>query len=331
MRNYPSPQERLRIIAKRKALMQELIETFLKPDKDQEMNRLSKKYGGAEVQRMLENVRRNLQNRNIENDEEILYRDYLKIYRRFGGERAFLDFRTFNKLNDEFADLYARKNFGSDLSMAEEERLEELDDLMLKGSQYWEDITPEDPPDEMPVMEDLPGYSPSQASTIRLAEGQAPVCKKDGFPLLKINNQLKCVAEYLDDCIGQKTIIDVVQSDKTTYLVFSNGHKLPLLCPCCNGSLEITDLEEMRRKIIRQRLVSMSIASRVYEDGQEYDELVLEFSDKEVPSETVDLSVSFEVALELEHPIMCRQRSRTNRERDAKKKKRSRKKKRRGK
>jgi hypothetical protein len=280
---------------------------------------------------MLENVRRNLQNRNIENDEEILYQDYVKIYRRFGGKRAFLDFQTFNTLNDEFTDLYARKNFGSELSIAEQERLEELNDLMLKGSQYWEDITPEDPPDEMPIMEELPGYSPSHASTIRLAEGQAPVCKKDGFPLLKINNQLKCVAEYLDRCIGQKTIVDVVQSDKTTFLVFSNGHKLPLLCPCCNGSLEITDLEEMRQKTIRQRLVSMAIASRVYEDGQEYDELVLEFSDKEMPSETVDLSMSFEVALELEHPIMCRQRSRTNRERDAKKMKRSRKKKRRGK
>jgi hypothetical protein len=37
---------------------------------------------------------------------------------------------------------------------------------------------------------------------MKLSTGVAPICERDGFPKLKINGRLECVAEYLDRCIG---------------------------------------------------------------------------------------------------------------------------------
>ena len=59
------------------------------------------------------------------------------------------------------------------------------------------------------------------------------LCKRDGFPLVKINGQWECVAEYLDRCVGGQRIKDVIQRDDTFYYIFESGHELPLLCFCC--------------------------------------------------------------------------------------------------
>jgi len=57
-------------------------------------------------------------------------------------------------------------------------------------------------------------------------------CKRDGFPMLEIDGRWECLAEYLDRCIGQQAIVDLIKRGKTFYYVFENGHELPLLCFC---------------------------------------------------------------------------------------------------
>jgi hypothetical protein len=85
-------------------------------------------------------------------------------------------------------------------------------------------------------------------------------------------------------------------------------------------------MEQMRQETLNHSLVAMSIASGEFEDGQEYDELVLEFSNKEPGPEKFDLSVSFDVAIGLEHPAICQYKSRSRANRGSKRKRRSRKK-----
>jgi hypothetical protein len=45
-----------------------------------------------------------------------------------------------------------------------------------------------------------------------MAEVKNPyaLCERDGFPMVKIDGQLQCVAEYLDRCIGQQKVVDLI-------------------------------------------------------------------------------------------------------------------------
>jgi hypothetical protein len=36
-------------------------------------------------------------------------------------------------------------------------------------------------------------------------------CERDGFPMVKIQGRWECVAEYLDRCIGQQRVVDLIQ------------------------------------------------------------------------------------------------------------------------
>ena len=64
-----------------------------------------------------------------------------------------------------------------------------------------------------------------------------PLCERDGFPMIKTDGQLQCVAEYLDRCIEHQKVVDLIQRGKTIYYVFENGHELAMLCFCCGESL----------------------------------------------------------------------------------------------
>ncbi len=129
-------------------------------------------------------------------------------------------------------------------------------------------------------------------------------CPDDGFPMIKIKGQWQCVPEYIDRCIGQQPIADVIQAGKTVYYVFENGHQLPLLCSCCGGNLVI-DVEQERKDKIGRRLESMSIGYTHSEEGEEIEELVLEFSKKGLLSSIVGMPVSFQVAAQMRHPSNC--------------------------
>lgn len=137
MPTYPSPQERLEIIAKRRQLLDELNSVLAKVDPVRENNEikyLSNRYGFNEVQRILRIIQRQSQAKGVQDDAVQVYKRYLEIYRRFGGQRPLLDFDRFNELTLEFAKLFAQELSNQSLPGNQKKRLDELTDLMFKDS-----------------------------------------------------------------------------------------------------------------------------------------------------------------------------------------------------
>ena len=74
-------------------------------------------------------------------------------------------------------------------------------------------------------------------------------CEQDGFPILEINGEPHCIADFVDHCIGGQQITDIVQRNSTLYYVFESRHELPMLCYCCGYPLQYDDPQ-----LIRQRM-----------------------------------------------------------------------------
>lgn len=342
---YPSPKERLIIINKRRQLLKELNSILAKPNTIKqypEIDHLNNKYGMSEVQRMLDIIKKQFQVKSIEDDTIMVYKQYIENYRRFGGQRPLIDFKTFNELNLEFTKLFGKKLFGQLLSTNQQRRLDELTDLMFKESIFWDDITHEEPPAKIPDIDfsnlkvsDIPKTS-DVSKTISLAQGKVPACERDGFPMLIINGRLECVVEYLDRYIGQQKIIDVIKQGEIYYYVFANGYQLPLLCFCCNRPLVISNLIKTRQNMLGRRLVAMAMETKRFENGQELEELILQFSKKGILSKEEELGVSFEeelgvsfeVAVYLKHSLTSSEKIVKDISHGYKKKKTARKKKR---
>jgi hypothetical protein len=73
-------------------------------------------------------------------------------------------------------------------------------------------------------------------------------CSEHGCPMIQIGNDYVCVFEYVDSCIGNQQVVDVITdigagSTETDLLVFENGWQLPLLCPACGGPIQTCDEE----------------------------------------------------------------------------------------
>jgi hypothetical protein len=309
MNKYPSKEGRKKIIAERKQLAHELMMSLITTNEPRliaELDRLSDRYGRAEVERQVNFLRDSLAAAGApdEQREAFFYDKYIGYYRLFGGKRPLLSREEYATLNEECAPLAARQEFEQALTSAEQERLTYLTDLMLREARFWEGLVPEDPPPAMPKL-DRP--APKKAAAVVPIQSGAggPLCPRDGFPLLKIDGKLECSAEYIDRCVGGEAVVDVVQRGTTTYYVFENGHQVPLLCGCCGGPLAITDLAQERKHVGGRRLESMSAGPLVTEDGREYPALSLEFSKRGLFSKRVSIPVSFEVAARLRHPVDC--------------------------
>jgi len=132
-----------------------------------------------------------------------------------------------------------------------------------------------------------------------------PRCKHDGFPMVTIKGRLHCAAEYLDRCIGQQPIVDVIQRNQTTYYVFENGHELPLLCFCCVRPLLTVDLAETQHDMQGRRLDSMSVGIVFNEADEELLQFRLEFSGRGWFSKALFVPVAPEVAVKMRHPPDC--------------------------
>jgi hypothetical protein len=132
-----------------------------------------------------------------------------------------------------------------------------------------------------------------------------PTCAHDGFPLVTIAGRSQCVAEYLDRCIGQKRVVDMVQRNETTYYVFEDGHALPLLCFCCGEPLTVFDLAKSRQNIRGRRLKAMAMGSVELTEGGELPQFRLVFSKKGLFSSELTEPLSPEVAVHLRHPDDC--------------------------
>ena len=155
MTDYPSAEDRAQIIARRRQLMQDLIRLMVVDGKrrwNKETKRLARQYGQAEVLHMISVVQGRLQ-RDVVNEEQSLYQDYVNHYRRFGGQRPFLSLEEYTQASDEFSVLFARRQLGDQtLAEVETQRLAELNELLLKDAFLWADLVPEDPPAVMPAI-----------------------------------------------------------------------------------------------------------------------------------------------------------------------------------
>jgi hypothetical protein len=107
-----------------------------------------------------------------------------------------------------------------------------------------------------------------------------PTCERDGFPKVKIGGRWECVVEYLDRCLGQRQVVDLVLREGTTYLAFENGHELPVLCPDCGKPMSFDSFEGARRDMRGRRLESMAQRVVTMADGRKFVEFRLEFSRK---------------------------------------------------
>lgn len=130
-------------------------------------------------------------------------------------------------------------------------------------------------------------------------------CPRDGYPMVQINGRWECVAEYLDRCIGQQKIVDVVQRKNTTYYAFENGHEVPLLCFCCDSPLVCGEIEETRQDMQGRRLDGLSVVPVKLEDGTEVPQLHLLFSKKSLLGQGTYDAVSIQVAARMRHPPDC--------------------------
>ena len=130
-------------------------------------------------------------------------------------------------------------------------------------------------------------------------------CERDGFPKVKIGANWECVAEYLDRCLGHRQVVDLVLRQDTTYIVFENGHELPVLCADCGRPMSYGNLDRARRGIRGRRLESMSWRITTLEDGREFVQFDLEFSKKGLLSRRHHVTSPPEVAAHLRHPAHC--------------------------
>jgi hypothetical protein len=122
------------------------------------------------------------------------------------------------------------------------------------------------------------------------------LCKRDGFPLVKIDDRWECVAEYLDRCVGVQRIVDVTQRDEKIYHVFESGHELPLLCFYCDTPLLVENPRTERRHMRGRRLESMDVEPVLLNDGTEMLQFRLELSKKRLEPSSRAVAVSVESA-----------------------------------
>ena len=134
---------------------------------------------------------------------------------------------------------------------------------------------------------------------------QLTECERDGFPVLNINGEPHCLAEFINFCIGGKKIVDVILRNDTLYYVFENRHELPLLCYCCGEPLACSDLQSVKNHMRGRKLQAMTWDMEELEDGRNVINYQLEFSSKYGETEPLLVQTSTLSADKMVHPILC--------------------------
>ena len=142
--------------------------------------------------------------------------------------------------------------------------------------------------------------SPSTGQTVDL-----PQCERDGFPILEIDGEMHCLAEYVDACIGNQKVTDVIIRDDTLYYVFESRHKLPILCYCCGEALACPDLRAERKHMRGRSLQAMTWNPEELEDGRVVIDYQLEFSGKYGEEGPLTVGTSTLSANRMRHPLTC--------------------------
>ncbi len=94
-------------------------------------------------------------------------------------------------------------------------------------------------------------------------------CSHDALPMIFLDEEFTCVAEFLNAHINESPITDLI-TEPVLALVFQNGHTLPLLCPDCGGSSHIDDHNELLEEVNGLTIIDVD-----WDDDIE--ELILEF------------------------------------------------------
>lgn len=130
-------------------------------------------------------------------------------------------------------------------------------------------------------------------------------CERDGFPILTINGEPHCLAEFVDFCIGGQKVADVVLRNNRLYYVFENRHELPLFCYCCGEPLACHDLQSVKRQMRGRKLQGMTWNMEELEDGRNVIGYQLEFSPKYGETGRLMVQTSTLSADKMVHPILC--------------------------
>ena len=128
-------------------------------------------------------------------------------------------------------------------------------------------------------------------------------CKEHNFPLLNINSNQECVANYLSACLGSSPVVKVCQHGQIAYYVFENGNELPLLCGCCGGPVQLTDNEI--EEIGGRRLERLEIVWQELSDGRVVEELALDFSARPDHPDGLQVRINFQSVIHMRHPETC--------------------------
>jgi hypothetical protein len=135
---------------------------------------------------------------------------------------------------------------------------------------------------------------------------QIASCKKDGFPIVEINGQPQCIAEFVNYCIGGEEITDVVVRNGARYFVFESGHEIPMLCNCCSEPLAGINLKEDRESMIGRVLDAVDWYWEKLSDGRKVIDYVLLFSTKEGEDfEALAVTTAVLSANKMRHPAGC--------------------------
>ncbi len=82
------------------------------------------------------------------------------------------------------------------------------------------------------------------------------VCDRDGFPIIVIDGERLCSAEYADGLIGGQQVIGVAEGPDGVEILFSNGRAIPLTKPASGEPLVARPgmLPELRNLLINRTL-----------------------------------------------------------------------------
>ena len=152
--DYPSLDERKRIIERRDSLLRELIKILVVPQTDDRgIRKLVQRYGPQEVHLVLDTFQKRASSAEMIGDEASVYREYRRAFARFGGDRLLLSAQEHSDLSFQYGKLNAERTIKSIIPRKPEARERELADLLLSGADYWEDITPPAVPPRPPNFE----------------------------------------------------------------------------------------------------------------------------------------------------------------------------------
>lgn len=122
-------------------------------------------------------------------------------------------------------------------------------------------------------------------------------CTHDGFPMIMIDDEFICTAEYIFAHLENSPVVDLISTPNLT-LIFQNGHTMPLYCAECGESMHIND---------EDRFLNTLNGLCIVDADWDYDNhvLLLEFGRPFEPdNETIPLE-ALEVHLDSVRHIQC--------------------------